>query len=241
MRDTADEHFGARIARHRVRRGLTQQGLAMRANVSKSLISKVETGGGQASPSLVAACARALAVSTSDLLGQPYMEELRRDRLDAVIHPLRASMENWDIPLGWEVPPRPVALIRDDVREVLAQRRQAEYMPMARDLPALIDECVHAVHTARGEEQRQVHECLAWVFRCVFTLAWNFGYADLGSSPSTASPGPRPEPRSRACPPCTATCARRPPCRRAGTTWACASSTRRCATWTGRSRGAGRA
>ncbi|MEU9965501.1 helix-turn-helix domain-containing protein [Streptomyces malaysiensis] len=181
MPQSNEEHTGARIARTRRERDLTQLGLAMRANVSKSLLSKVECGQRPASPSLIAACARALSVTTSDLLGQPYTQELRRERLDEVIQPIRVSMENWDIPLDWQVPARPVALIRADMEKVLVQRRQAEYLPMAVDLPALIDECVQAIHTAGGEERRQAHECLAWAFRCVFTLAWSFGYVDLAT------------------------------------------------------------
>jgi transcriptional regulator with XRE-family HTH domain len=82
---SVEEHTGSRIARIRKQRGLTQQGLAMRAHVSKSLLSKVECGQKPASPAFVATCARALGVSTSDLLGQPYAEELRRDRMDALI------------------------------------------------------------------------------------------------------------------------------------------------------------
>lgn len=181
MASAPDEHTGRRIARFRSRRGLTQQGLAMRANVSTSLLSKVECGQRPASPAVVAACARALAVTASDLLGQPYAEELRRDRMDALIQPIRVGMENWDVPLDWETRPRPVALIRPDVRRLLRWRREADYLPMARDLPGLIDECVHAVHTTSGEEQRQAHRCLAEAFRCVFTLAWAFGYPDLAT------------------------------------------------------------
>ncbi|MFF3379931.1 helix-turn-helix domain-containing protein [Streptomyces sp. NPDC002680] len=47
------------MARIRKQRGLAQQGLAMRSNISKSLLSKVECGQKPASPALVAACARA--------------------------------------------------------------------------------------------------------------------------------------------------------------------------------------
>ncbi|WP_217687710.1 helix-turn-helix domain-containing protein [Streptomyces sp. CAI-85] len=50
MSQSIDEHTGARIARVRKQRGLTQQGLAMRAHVSKSLLSKVECGQKDASP-----------------------------------------------------------------------------------------------------------------------------------------------------------------------------------------------
>ncbi|KUJ69796.1 DNA-binding protein [Streptomyces albus subsp. albus] len=181
MSAPGDNHTGSRIARYRKQRGLLQQGLAMRANVSKSLLSKVECGQRPASPALVAACARALGVSTSELLGQPYVAELQRDRLDALIQPIRASMENWDIALDWQARARPAALIRADIDKILMHRRQAEYLPMATELPALIDECVQAAHTTKGEEQRQVQEFLAWAFRCVFTLAWSFGYVDLAT------------------------------------------------------------
>ncbi|MGW5215689.1 helix-turn-helix domain-containing protein [Streptomyces sp. NPDC004051] len=181
MSQSIEEHTGARIARIRKQRGLTQQGLAMRAHVSKSLLSKAECGQKPASPALVAACARALGVSTSELLGQPYADELRRDRMDALIQPLREGLENWDIALDWETAPRPAALIWTDVQRALEQRRQAQYTDMVRDLPVLIDESVQAVHTSTGEEQRLAYECLAETFRCVFTVAWKLGFHDLAT------------------------------------------------------------
>ncbi len=181
MPDNTEVHIGARIAQIRKQRGLTRQGLALRAHISESLLSKVECGQKHASPSLIAACARALGVSTSDLLGQPFAEELRRDRMDALVQPIREGMENWDIPLDWQTKPRPVALIQADVQRVLAQRRQAEYTDMVRDLPGLIDECIQAVHSSSGEDRRQAYECFAGIFRCVFTVAWNFGYIDLAT------------------------------------------------------------
>lgn len=198
MSQSIEEHMGSRIARIRKQRGLTQQGLAMRAHVSKSLLSKVECGQKPASPALVAACARALSVSTSELLGQPYAEELRRDRMDALIQPIREGLENWDIALDWETAPRPAALIWADVQRVLEQRRQAQYTGMVRDLPGLIDESVQATHTSTGEEQRLAYECLAETFRCVFTVAWKLGFHDLATvaldrlawtAPHTDEPG----------------------------------------------------
>lgn len=198
MPPSNEEHTGTRIARYRKQRGLLQQGLALRANVSKSLLSKVECGQKPASPAFVAACARALSVSTSDLLGQPYADELRRDRMDELIQPLRAGLENWDIPLDWETAPRPVTLLRGEVKRALAQRRQAEYTEMARTLPGLMDESVHTVHTTSGEEQRQAYTCLAGIFQCTFTLAWQLGCTDLATvaldrlawtAPRTDEPG----------------------------------------------------
>ncbi|MEU6550197.1 helix-turn-helix transcriptional regulator [Streptomyces sp. NPDC046915] len=181
MPQRTEEHIGARVARIRKQRGLTQQGLAMRAHVSKSLLSKVECGQKPASPALVASCARALGVSTSELLGQPYADELRRDRMDALIQPIREGMENWDIPLDWETAPRPAALIWTDVQRALEQRRQAQYTDMVQALPVLIDESVQAIHTSTGEERRLAYECLAETFRCVFTVAWKLGFLDLAT------------------------------------------------------------
>ncbi|MGP4114442.1 helix-turn-helix domain-containing protein [Streptomyces sp. 4N509B] len=181
MSNQAGELIGTRIAELRARRGLTQTGLAMRAHVSKSLLSKVECGQRPASPAFVAACARGLNVPVSELLGQPYADELRRDKLDVLLQPIRVGMENWDVPLDWETPPRPASVIRHDVDRLLVMRRHAEYTPMLRELPSVIDECVHAVHTTSGEEQRLAHACLAGTFRCVFTAAWKFGYLDLAT------------------------------------------------------------
>ncbi|WP_059007460.1 helix-turn-helix domain-containing protein [Streptomyces specialis] len=181
MPESSDEYTGARIAELRARRGLTQTGLAMRAHVSMSLLSKVECGQRPASPAFVAACARGLGVPVAELLGQPYADELRRDRLDVLLQPIRVGMENWDVPHDWTTPPRHPSLIGRDVRRLLLQRRHAEYTPMLRDLPGVIDECVHAVHTSTGEDRRYAYECLANAFRCVFTVAWNFGYQDLAT------------------------------------------------------------
>ncbi|MGP2442852.1 helix-turn-helix domain-containing protein [Streptomyces sp. JW3] len=181
MPPSNEEHTGYRIARVRKQRGLTQQGLAIRAHLSKSLVSKVECGQKPASPALVAACARALGVSTSELLGQPYAEDLRRDRIDALIQPIREALENWDIALDWATAPRPALLIWSDVQRALRQRRQAQYTDMVRVLPVLIDESVQAAHTSAREEQRLAYECLAETFRCVFTVAWKFGFLDLAT------------------------------------------------------------
>lgn len=52
------------------------------ASNSKSLLSKAERGQKPPSPAPIAACTRALGVSTSGPLGQPYAKELRRDQMD---------------------------------------------------------------------------------------------------------------------------------------------------------------
>ncbi|HWR46835.1 MAG TPA: helix-turn-helix transcriptional regulator, partial [Pseudonocardiaceae bacterium] len=70
-----DQHpsrMGVRIAELRKIHGATQQALALRATVSYSLLRKVERGERPASPSFIAAIARALSVSVLDITEQPY-------------------------------------------------------------------------------------------------------------------------------------------------------------------------
>jgi transcriptional regulator with XRE-family HTH domain len=74
-RPPPDQHpfrIGLRIARLRKIHGLTRRLLAARANVSYSLLSKIERGDQPASPSFTAAIARALEVNVVDLTEQPY-------------------------------------------------------------------------------------------------------------------------------------------------------------------------
>ncbi|MBF6219380.1 helix-turn-helix transcriptional regulator [Nocardia abscessus] len=61
-----------RIARARKLARLTQLQLAHKANVSVSLLRKVERGARPASPAFIAAVAGALGVNIEDLTGQPY-------------------------------------------------------------------------------------------------------------------------------------------------------------------------
>ncbi|MEO7196157.1 MAG: helix-turn-helix transcriptional regulator, partial [Pseudonocardiaceae bacterium] len=71
----SDQHLpgmGRRIAELRKIHGATQQALALRANVSYSILRKVERGERAASPSFIAAIARALTVSVIDITEQPY-------------------------------------------------------------------------------------------------------------------------------------------------------------------------
>ncbi|MGQ0773893.1 MAG: helix-turn-helix domain-containing protein, partial [Pseudonocardiales bacterium] len=70
-------HVGATIRMLRVAAGLTQNQLAARANVSLSLLGKVECGDRAATHALLTAVARALKVPVERLTGQPYTDNQR--------------------------------------------------------------------------------------------------------------------------------------------------------------------
>ncbi|GAA2714798.1 MULTISPECIES: helix-turn-helix transcriptional regulator [Streptomyces] len=181
MPDSNDTHIGARIAEQRNLAHLTQRGLADKAHISYSLLSKVESGHKPASPALIAACARALGIETSVLVGQPFRAEQREDRFEAPIAALRASLENWDVPLDPVAPPRPLHDIAADVKALGELRRSAEYWKTVNRAPALIDELVEASHRLDGTSRERAHRLLAYTYRCVHDVVYGLGHIDLGS------------------------------------------------------------
>lgn len=180
MPQRAAGHIGARIAELRGQRGLTQQGLAMRANISKSLLSKVESGGKPASPSFTAACARALAVPVSRL-ADPLPEASEDDQLRALIAPVRATLDLYDLPPEEEVMPRPLPQLRAAVHRINQVAQAANYRPMTQALPGLLIELHAAAHTRLGFEQAEAFGLLAEAYRCAHTVGIAIGQGDLST------------------------------------------------------------
>lgn len=107
MARPSGEHVGARIADYRKLRHLTQVGLAQRAHVSPSHISKIEKGFSPASPAVLAIIARVLSVPVAVLTGQPFTSELRKDRMDGLVAPLATAFDLYDLGPDPDVTPRP--------------------------------------------------------------------------------------------------------------------------------------
>ncbi len=171
---------GARIAAYRRLNRLTQRGLAARANVSHSLLTKVETGSRPASQAFLAACARAMSIPVTHLTGQPFIEEQTEDRLAGPLADLRASLENFDLTLE-DLPVRSLAEIRPDVREMVLARRDAQYSRILGRTPALIDELVQQSQTLTGREAEQAHHLLVQLYRSAADVAFGLGLVDLVS------------------------------------------------------------
>ncbi|MET8382521.1 helix-turn-helix domain-containing protein [Streptosporangium canum] len=171
------EHIGRRIARARKHRDLSQKGLADKAKISYSLLTKVESGNKPATPALVAAVATALGVSRADLNGQPYRGKTQRtDAVHASIPDIRRAIACIDIPPDLEVPPRSLdelAVERDKARKLL---RDAAHVRLGSLLPAAIEELtVHAVETEDARAWRLLSNMLA----LAFALSRRLGYHDL--------------------------------------------------------------
>ncbi|TMU98110.1 helix-turn-helix domain-containing protein [Streptomyces sp. DASNCL29] len=176
MPQSIEEHTGARIAKARKTRHLTQRELADKSHVSYSTITKVEQGNMPASPSVIGALARALSVPVSDLTGQPYLQELRHDQLDGLIQPIREALDVYDLGADPEVAPRGLDELHGDTERLCALVRATDLKAAAAELPGLIHEATAAAYTVGTDRAWQV---LASAYRTAYDVTTKLGYADL--------------------------------------------------------------
>jgi transcriptional regulator with XRE-family HTH domain len=172
---------GANIAILRKAAGFTQDQLAQRANVSISLLTKVETGDRPASHSLVAAVARALRIPIERIHGQPY-EAVEAAATHASIDELRSVLRAYDLPSSGQEAPRPLATLRTEVAAVTDLRRRGFYTRLGERLPKLLADVTAAALDAVGDERRAAFGLLVSGYYIAHGLAYRLGYSDLSES-----------------------------------------------------------
>ncbi|HEY0694377.1 MAG TPA: helix-turn-helix transcriptional regulator [Kribbella sp.] len=170
---------GARIADLRKRRQLTQHGLATRASVSYSLLTKVESGSRPASDAFVAACARALGVDVSALAEETSADASRDERLGELLVRVQTQLDLYDLDPDESVRPRPLGELRAAVRQINQVAQAAKYEQMAAVLPSLYAELHTAAHLWTGTERTEAWGLLAEAYRCAHTVGIATGYPDL--------------------------------------------------------------
>ncbi|MFR9675809.1 helix-turn-helix domain-containing protein [Streptomyces sp. TR02-1] len=173
--------IGQNITAIRKQRGMTQQGLAHRANLSYSLITKVEAGFRTAGPKATAACAAALQVSVTELTGQPYLSPLKDEGLEQLVQPLRHAISNPILPgVETDVPPRALDEVNAELTELDSSRLRGEYMSLGVKVPAVINELIEHVHDAPSLHRReQAYGTLAQAYRLANCFAHKLGFLDL--------------------------------------------------------------
>lgn len=184
MSDTASaapDRIGARIREFRALRDYSLSELGRRAHVSPSLLSRIENGERALSESVLAAVARALAVSVSVLRGQPYIQTLQKEQLDALLTPISTAFDDWDLPPDDAPPPRSLDALEDEVRRLRALRVKAQFTEIAGYLPGLVSELALAtqVHSAPGRDRERAYAAQAEVSRTAAIVAYRIGYMDL--------------------------------------------------------------
>ena len=173
---------GQRVRAERNLAGLTQRQLAARANVSLSLVKKVEAGFVPASPAFVAAAARALSADSATLMRQPYLrDEPSSRRVHAVIPGLRREIAAYRLPPDQDIRPRSVAELRLAVNEASRLRHLATLDTLGAELPALLAELRAAIAHTERHDQEVFYGLLAEAYAAAGQVAYKLGYSDLSS------------------------------------------------------------
>ncbi|RKN05548.1 XRE family transcriptional regulator [Streptomyces radicis] len=178
----AIEGVGSRIEEIRLLRGYSLRELGARAHVSAAQISRIEKGKRYASPSIVAAIARALSVNVSVLHGQPYIHMIQQDQLDGLLSPIASALDDWDIAPGEDdPPPRPLSILEAEVRALDDKREAGQQFELAEALPALISEVNHAtlLHDRPGRDRERAYWLQAELGRTTYVATRRLGFVDL--------------------------------------------------------------
>ncbi len=182
-----DLRIGERIAAHRRRLGLTQQGLAMRLHRSKSWVTKIERGDRPLdSVRTLLEVARALGVEVRELTGQPWFPESGgpgHEHVPALRGALtalraRAAQQDQDDHM---VQPRALGTLRRDVLDAgrLWQAEPNCYSAVIPLLPGLVTEARLTAGATAGSEQRRANRVLATVCQLAQEVAARLGEPDL--------------------------------------------------------------
>ncbi|WP_282786125.1 helix-turn-helix transcriptional regulator [Nocardia sp. CC201C] len=177
-----NDGVGKRISTARKMAGMTQRQLAAKANVSYSAVSKAESGERAATAPLIAACAKALRVSITDLTGQPYTPTTKADReLHAAISLLRSELVAYDLD-DPDLEVRPLPQITEDVLAVRRMRRDVAAHKLAAALPHLLTETRALAHRKHGQvEGDRAFVLLAELYYSARSMAHKLGYLDLSA------------------------------------------------------------
>ncbi len=182
--------LGDRLAELRVRRGLTQEGLAEKARLSVDTVRKLEQNQRfTARMSTLNHLARALDVETSALLGQPVVLESAGSAEPPSILALRQAVTPLSGfpglgPVGWagaeeDVPPPTVAELRQSIRSTEGVRRRGELTKITALLPTLLADARAAVRAYEGEERAASYAVLAEAYQVAATTLTAFGKEDV--------------------------------------------------------------
>ncbi|MGR8010023.1 helix-turn-helix domain-containing protein [Streptomyces hypolithicus] len=190
---------GARIAYERRIASLTQQRLADLAGMALGTLRKIERGERGVSGAILDSIAAALNIDTSRLLSGKDRPD---DRVHQVMSTLSAAIATYDMPD--DGPTRPLTELQNAVREAVNWRLRAQYVRIARQLPALLAELGRALHAAAPGQQAECARLFVATYRTADAVATSTGPTTCppGSSTSRVSTARPPHnPKTRCSPP----------------------------------------
>ncbi|WP_246495367.1 helix-turn-helix domain-containing protein [Streptomyces zagrosensis] len=164
----------------RLIRDYSLQELGRRSHVSASQLCRIERGDRYPSEPILAAVARALGVNISVLRGQPYVQALQRDQIDALLTPISAAFDDWDLLPDDAPPPRSLHSLEADIEALVSLRVAAEFMEIAARLPGLVSEIAITTQLQpAGHRHERAHALQAEASRTAAIVAYRLGYMDL--------------------------------------------------------------
>ncbi|MEV6776565.1 helix-turn-helix domain-containing protein [Streptomyces syringium] len=175
--------LGDRLGELRMRRGLTQEGLAEKSRLSVDTVRKLEQNQRlTARMTTLNKLARALDVEASVLLGAPTVLEPNQGAEPPSLLMLRQAVTPlWEFPgLGEpeDVPPPTVAQLRDSIRSTEHIRRQGELTKIIAMLPTLLADARAAVREYSGADRAASYAVLSEAYQVVATTLTAFGKED---------------------------------------------------------------
>ena len=143
--ESTEPTAGENIAVLRKARDLSQARLAREMGITVSYLSKIEVGLRPATPPIVAACAKALHVSTARIYGQPFLAP--GEQLD-LLEDLRGAVRRYRLPRHDVPSPEELA---GTLAKLADLRTATRYIEMLRMLPRALDEATATAIEAGGD------------------------------------------------------------------------------------------
>ena len=169
MSTTTELAPGANLAALRKAHGLSQALLARQANISLSLLSKIEVGDRTLTPAVAAALGEPLGLSMAEVLGAAAVRPDDEQRLSA----LRSAIRDYDLPGGQPVEED---RIEATLKAVAAHRDAAEVDRLLVILPRLLRDATTHAH---DKNTVQSWMALAEVYSTVYWLAARHRWMDM--------------------------------------------------------------
>ncbi|MDN5384444.1 helix-turn-helix transcriptional regulator [Streptomyces sp. LB8] len=169
MGKTTELAPGANLAALRKERGLTQRQLARLANISVSLLSKIEVGDRTLTPAVAADLGKPMGLSMAEVLGKASVTQDGEERLSA----LRSAVRDYDLPGRQEVQED---ALRASLKAAGQLRDKAEVDRLLAMLPGLLRDATTYAHAANTVDSWMA---LSEVYSSVYWLAARHRWMDM--------------------------------------------------------------
>ncbi|MEU6964646.1 helix-turn-helix domain-containing protein [Streptomyces chrestomyceticus] len=168
---TTTPSAGANIEILRKARGWSRDYLARQAHISTSLLRQVEAGTRTATPTTVAAAAKALRVPTARVYGDPFTDPSEHT---ALLDDLRAAVRRHTLPRE-DMPP--LDELAANLNQAAQLRADTKYLELLRVLPRLLGQATSVAIQAGGDATAWGQ--LADLYGCAYAVAHRLAQPDL--------------------------------------------------------------